>query len=283
MSPLSMGERKRELIALFRREGIENPEGNAEILLCAALEYSGAALLLHAPEPMPREAEERLALLLEQRLRRIPLEYVLGEAFFYGRSFSVGPGCLIPRPETELLVEEALAYLPEHGKIIDWGTGSGCIAASLALESPSAVCLGADASPRALRWAWKNLRKHGLLSRVLLWHGKDPRSIPWKERVDLVISNPPYIPTKMLSGLMPEVRQEPSLALDGGKDGLEPYRILLPWAKEILSAEGVLAVEIGDSSQISPLLCMGGKDLVPLKVRKDYNGLDRIILWKKSG
>ena len=147
MSLATVGERKREIAELLRRKGIANPQNNAEILLCAALGYSRAALLLHAPDSMPPEGEARLNPLLEQRLQRIPLEYILQEAFFYGRSFSVGPGCLIPRPETELLVEEVLAYLPERGKIVDWGTGSGCIAATLALELPGISCLGVDVSP----------------------------------------------------------------------------------------------------------------------------------------
>jgi len=279
---LSIGERKKQVRHLLASRGIENPGGTAEILLSAALGYSRAALLLHAGDLMPGEGEKRLAPLLEKRLERIPLEYVLGEAHFYGRPFSVGPGCLIPRPETELLVEEALAYLPERGRIIDWGTGSGCIAATLALERPCASVLGVDASPLALEWAWKNLRFHGLLGQVFLWHRKDPRDIPWKNGVDLVISNPPYIPTKKLPHLMKEVRFEPSPALDGGYDGLEAYRILIPWAEEVLTPGGILAVEIGDTSQVAPLRFMGEKNLVSLKVRKDYNGLERILLWRKS-
>jgi release factor glutamine methyltransferase len=282
MSLSTVGERKREITELLRRKGIANPQNNAEILLCAALGYSRAALLLRAPDSMPPEGEERLNPLLEQRLQRIPLEYIFREAFFYGRSFSVGPGCLIPRPETELLVEETLAYLPERGKIVDWGTGSGCIAATLALEHPGITCLGVEASPQALRWAWRNLQKHDLLQRVFLWHGRDPESIPWKENLDLVVSNPPYIPRGMLSSLMREVQQEPSLALDGGESGLEAYELLFPWVTRALSPGGVLAVEIGDPSQVSPLLSLGNRDLVPLKVRKDYNGLDRVILWRKS-
>ncbi len=282
MSPSSIGERKREITDLLCRKGIENPQGNAEILLCAALGYSRAALLLHAPDAMPPEGEKRLKPLVEERLRRVPLEYILQEAVFYGRPFSVGSGCLIPRPETELLVEEALAYLPERGRIVDWGTGSGCIAATLVLERPAAVCLAVDASPCALRWAWKNLRKHNLLQRAFLWHGDHPQDIPWKENLDLVVSNPPYIPRDMLSGLMPEVQREPFIALDGGASGLEAYKLLFPWAKRALAPGGILAVEIGDSSQVSPLLSLGGHDMVPLKVRKDYNGLDRIVLWRKS-
>jgi len=282
MAVPSIGGRKRELTTLFSREGIPNPHGNAEILLCAALGYSRAALLLHASDSMPREAEERLAPLLKKRMRRIPLEYVLGEAFFYGRSFTVGPGCLIPRPETELLVEEALSYLPKEGRVVDWGTGSGCIAATLALERPSAEILGVDASPLALCWAWKNLRLHGLLGRVFLWHVETPRRLPWKEGVNLIVSNPPYIPRKMLPGLMEEVRREPEIALSGGEDGLEAYRLLLPWAEEVLVPKGILAVEIGDASQVSPLFEMNTGNLVPLGVRKDYNGLERILLWEKS-
>ncbi len=278
----SIGGRKREVTALFSREGMANSQGNAEILLCAALGYSRAALLLHASDPMPREAEERLAPLLEKRMCRIPLEYVLGEAFFYGRSFSVGPGCLIPRPETELLVEAVLPRLPKKGRAVDWGTGSGCIAATLALERPCAEVLGVDASPPALCWAWKNLRLHGLLGRLFLWHLQTPRRLPWKEGVDLVISNPPYIPRKMLSGLMEEVRWEPEIALSGGEDGLEAYRLLLPWAEEVLVPKGILAVEIGDASQVASLFEMNTGNLVPLGVRKDYNGLERILLWEKS-
>ncbi len=267
---------------LLASGGIENPSRNGELLLGALLDFSQSELLLHGEAPFPREKEERLRIMVQQRLEHTPLAYILGEAFFYGRPFKVGPGCLIPRPETELLVEEVLPYIPREGRVVDWGTGSGCIVETLALERPDASYMGVEVSPSALEWARRNLSFHGLEGKVTLCQEGSPQNIPWQDSLHVVVSNPPYIPRKDLGGLMEEVGQEPVEALDGGADGLDLYRLLLPWAEEVLVPLGILAVEIGDASQVEPLLFLGGEKLVPLNIKKDYNGLDRIMVWQKK-
>ena len=154
------------------------------------------------------------------------------------------------RPETELVVEEALRHFVK-GSFLDWGTGSGCIAATILAERPLSRGVAIEVSPQAIEWAWKNLRRYNLLHRCLLWHSREMSDIPVpSQSLDLIISNPPYIPTAAIGRLMKEVAgYEPYVALDGGEDGLLYYKELLHVAPIWLKPGGMLVVELGDSSQ----------------------------------
>lgn len=225
--------------------------------------------------------EGQLACLLKRRIAGEPLQYVLGEAGFMDLTFAVGPGVLIPRADTEVLVERAVSLLKniETPFIADIGTGSGAIAVSLAHHLPQAVVYGVDISPAALVWAKKNARAlvgHGrchfyegdLLAPLTAFH----------LRFDLIISNPPYVTAEEMTQLPPEVKQEPALALAGGMDGLDFYRRLAPLAAPLLRPDGCLLLEHGwqQQRQVELLLAQEGWQIT--ERLRDLGGRDRGIL-----
>ena len=159
--------------------GIQNAAQEADWLLCHASGFSAAALLAHQDNPLDEAAQKRLELELRRRENGEPIQYILGSAPFRDLELEVGPGALVPRPETELLVDLALSLLPDDGFVfMDWGTGSGCIAASILLERPRAFGFLAERNPKALSCAWRNLRRLGLLGRALLIHSRTPGDLP---------------------------------------------------------------------------------------------------------
>ncbi|WP_067930211.1 peptide chain release factor N(5)-glutamine methyltransferase [Alicyclobacillus kakegawensis] len=200
----------------------------AEQLLLAAAGWSRTELLVRLRDRLAAGVWDRFAETVEQRCSGRPLQYILGEAWFYGRSFAVNPGCLIPRPETEVLVACAIRWLRRHpgARVLDIGAGSGAIAITLALECPEAEVHGVDISEAALRVCRMNARRLG--ARVW-WHHADASAFlrVHTGRWNAIASNPPYIPSPEVDQLDEEVRRyEPRLALDGGRDGLDFYRRL---------------------------------------------------------
>lgn len=229
---------------------VPDPELDAEALLRHALGWDRAALLASLGEPLEPAAEHRLAALVAARSRRVPLQHLLGSVEFWRRRFCVSPDALVPRPETELLVEIALQLLAGRCApvVVDVGTGSGCIALSLAADRPDAVLHATDVSERALALARRNAEALGLAGRVDLHLGDLLEPVAaLAGGVDLVASNPPYVDAGEIEALMPEVRDhEPRLALvppDG--DRYSVYRRLAPAAAGVLAPGGVLVVEIG--------------------------------------
>ena len=239
--------------------GVERPRVEAEWLLADALQTTPLTMQLdHLP--VAPEAAARYLDWIAERARGVPLQYVTGQAAFFGMMFDVQPGVFIPRPETEALVERIVQYLkPTHPdsaqpnrmrQVVDAGTGSGCIAAALAVALPACLVIGIEVSWFALLIAQRNLNRHGLLDRVRLVQGR------WLEpiigRVDVIVSNPPYVPTEQVDRLPLNVRQEPRVSLDGGIDGLRDVDRLLALAPDRLSAGGLLAMECGEE-QAMPL------------------------------
>jgi release factor glutamine methyltransferase len=204
-----------------------------------------------APRPLEDRILERFSAHVEARALGAPLQYLVGEAPFYGRTFAVRPGAFIPRPETETVVEVALGVLRpmarEAGnalRLLDLGTGSGCIAVTLACELPACLVFGIELSWEALCVARENVLRHGCQAQVRLVQGR------WLEAVrgtfDGLIANPPYIPSAQVDRLPLDVRQEPRGSLDGGADGLRDARHLMGIAPEVLRPGGVLVMECGD-------------------------------------
>jgi release factor glutamine methyltransferase len=240
----------RTLADLGRRlaaAGIPSPALDARLLLMAATGLTHEALI-GAPERLFAEsAARRLDDLAGRRLAREPLSRILGEREFYGRPFNIGPASLDPRPDTETLVERALAFArtrPAPVDILDLGTGSGAILVTLLAELPGARGTGIDVSEAALDVARANARRHGVGARAQFL------AADWCDgvigRFDLIISNPPYIPSGDIPRLEPEVRDhDPVLALDGGTDGLDAYRAIAARAGPLLAPGGLVALEIG--------------------------------------
>lgn len=256
----------------------ETPAADAVALLARIFERSTAWVLAH-PEAVPDAAQRlRLDSALERLERGEPLPYVLGEWEFYGLKLGLSPEALIPRPETELLVEQALAWLrsrPEPVRAADVGTGSGAIAIALAANDPQIVVVAADLSAGALRTAAANVARHSLASRV--WCVQADLLPPGNNRFDLICANLPYIPTADLSDLR-VARWEPISALDGGPDGLDVVRRLLAQAPGRLAPGGAVLLEI-ESGQGRAAVRLARKAFPGAQVRlmQDLAGWDRLV------
>lgn len=261
----------------FCAAGIPDPVNDAALLLSHLTGRPPLALRLDEETVLDPSVIDSFKSLAEQRLSRIPLQYLLGEAPFYGRMFRVDSRVLIPRPETELLCEWALELLKDHSspRILDLCCGSGCIGITLKAELPSASVTLSDISPDALDLAAENA---SLLGADVALCRSDLLEAFSGTSFDLIISNPPYIPSADCDTLQEEVLREPRLALDGGKDGLSVYRRIVREAFPRLSPGGFLLMElgIGEDEAVSALLSDYGYESI--QIREDLSGIRRMIL-----
>jgi release factor glutamine methyltransferase len=239
-------------------KGIDNARLEAEWLLCAATGLDRVGLYLNFEKPLTDDELACYRSMVTRRGRREPLQHILGSQEFCGFEFEVSPDVLIPRHDTETLVGEALLRMPAPATVLDIGTGSGCIAVSLAQHVPLAAITAVDISAAALKVARRNAEKNGVAIEFL--HGSLCEPVAGR-CFDLIVSNPPYIPSRDIDGLEPEVRDfDPRSALDGGVDGLDLYRILIPSALACLNPGGWLLVEIGagQAHDVTQLFRMAG-------------------------
>lgn len=259
------------------QKGVENGRRNAELLLCATLDLDRVGLYLNYDRPLTPAELGAFREQVGRRARREPLQHILGRTEFWSLPFRVTPAVLIPRGDTEVLVEEALKRLDGPCSILDVGTGSGAIAIALAHELPAAAVTAVDISEEALAVAAGNARANGVEGRVD-FHQTDLATLPGGP-YDLIVANPPYIPEGEISQLMPEVRDfEPHLALSGGDDGLNCYRRLLPAAAACLKSGGWLLLEVGcgQATQVLELLTVSGNFQERFSVR-DLSGIERVV------
>ena len=230
--------------ALHLRSATDTPLLEAEVLLGHVMGLSRTALLAHPERPVTPDQESRFTELTARRAAHYPLPYLTGRVEFYGLDLSVTPEVLIPRPETELLVDMALARQP--ASVVDVGTGSGCVAIALAVHLPRSLIYAIDISAAALAVARRNAERHGVAGRVQLMAAD--LLAPRPRLVDLIVSNPPYVAADEWATLQVSVRDfEPRLGLDGGPDGLTVIQRLLSEAPAVLRPGGVMLVEIGAS------------------------------------
>ena len=249
------------------------------MLLASTLDLDRVGLYINFERPLDATELASFRELVQRRALREPVQYILGEAEFWSLPFDVSPAVLVPRADTEVLVEEALARLEGSAKVLDVGTGSGAIAIALAHERPEAQVTALDCSEPALDVARGNASKNAVIDRVTFLLG-DLSDLPVGP-FDIVVSNPPYIPTADCEQLMLEVRNhEPRLALDGGEDGLEAYRHLADQAEKILIPGGWLLVEvgIGQASDVESLFKTAG--LTEISHREDYSRIPRVVMGK---
>lgn len=231
---------------ILSRAGITGPD--AEWALAHVLSSTRAELHLHAREPISETQDRIFRNLIARRVQRVPLQHLLGETEFFGLSFQCTPDALIPRPETEILVEVLIGHLRNHPapRILDLGTGSGIIAVALSSLLPRAHLVAADLSGPALHLARRNAHRNRVADRMAFVRADLLSAFATGIRFDAIASNPPYIPTAHLETLDPEVRNhDPHLSLDGGPDGLTFYRRIIPAAVSHLAPGGLLAFEIG--------------------------------------
>jgi len=266
--------------ARFEKEGVDSARLTAELLLADTLKTERVKLYMDLDRPLVADELSSFRALIQRRLAGEPTQYLIGHREFYGRRFAVDARVLIPRPETELLVEAVLRVLPKDAprRVLDVCTGSGCIAISVAKERPLAEVVAIDVSPEALAVARANADALGVSDRVRFLEGDLFTPLASEARFDVIVSNPPYIRTAELGSLQREVQREPRLALDGGEDGLALVRRIAESAPAFLVPGGRLALEIGDEegAAVKTLLTRAG--YLEVAIEQDYARLDRLAL-----
>ena len=266
---------------LFRRAGIETAELDARLLAEAAFAMDRLELVnRERDEPTPEQVKSFEAY-ARRRLEGEPVFRILGEKEFWGLSFKLNAATLVPRPETELLVEKALEIVGrlDQARILDLGTGTGCIPISILTEYSDITAVAVDLAPEALEMARFNANRHGVGTRFTTLQGSWFDPLEPGERFDLITSNPPYIESAEIETLMVEVREhDPRLALDGGADGLAAYRAIASEASLFLKPDGVLLLEIGSGQGQSVSDILVGAGFQQVEISQDLGGHDRVIL-----
>jgi len=280
-APASQARLMERGCSILRTAGIDNPRREARLLLAHALECSTADLVRDPDRLGDPAAYETV---LARRAAREPLAYILGEREFWSLKFAVSPATLIPRPESETLIEAALALFADRApprRILDLGTGSGCLLLAALHEFHQTFGIGTDSSFPAARVAATNAALLGLADRSAFlcadW------STPLRDRFDLILCNPPYIPTSVIGGLMPEVaRYEPVTALDGGPDGLVAYRQIIVTLRCLLRRDGVAILELG-AGQDAGVARIAADCGLAATTRPDLAGIPRaMVLIRKT-
>ncbi|MBI3676150.1 MAG: peptide chain release factor N(5)-glutamine methyltransferase [Proteobacteria bacterium] len=256
---------------------IESPRLEARLLLAHAL---GTSSVLDSRQRISESERARFQILLERRLAREPLAYITGIKEFWSLEFEVGPGVLVPRPETELMLEEVERRYPDRDAplaALDLGTGSGAILISFLKSYPRALGLGVDISVTALNWARRNAAKHGVAARSRFNTGDWAQGV--QETFDLVFANPPYVDDGDMAVLAPEVgRHEPHVALKGGRDGLDAYQALGPQIARCLKAGGQALIELGQGQAKAVQAILEAAKLRVDKVLPDLAGIPRCLV-----
>ncbi|WP_139996884.1 peptide chain release factor N(5)-glutamine methyltransferase [Paenibacillus paridis] len=308
--PLTIREASMRAVSLLKEQAVEEPRNNAELLLMHLLKIDRAALLRDGEDPFPADKLSEWEELVRRKAMGEPVQYMIGEQWFYSRPFAVSPAVLIPRPETELLVEAVLnaadqlwpsaevghahAHASGPPTVADVGTGSGAIAVTLAAQRPAWRVSASDLSPDALAVARANAARHGAADRMAFAQGDLLMPfIPGHEqcklphdllRIDVLVSNPPYIPAADMEGLQREVRDfEPHLALEGGADGLVPYRRMLEQLPLLAQMPRIVAFELGIHQPrivADMLRQMGHWD--EIRIISDYAGIERHVIAVQS-
>ncbi len=286
---MTLEQAVRKATGVLAGAGIASARFDAELLLSHALQKDRTWVFTHANDELDGGSEALYDRLIDRRSRREPLQYITGVQEFWGLEFAVTPKVLIPRPETEFVVESAIraARAVTDPVILDLCTGSGCIAVSLATELASARVFAADRSEAALAVARKNAQKHGVSSRVRFLEGdlfQPVRELDLQGRIDVLTANPPYIQSNDLASLQPEVRDfEPEMALISGPSGTEIHGRILTQAPAFLKRNGALIMEmgIGQAEKLTTLADNTGAYTRP-EILKDLAGIERVIKLQRK-
>ncbi len=267
----------------LEQKGSPSARLDAELLLAHALGLERLEVYLQYDKPLTEPELAAIREHIRRRGRREPVATILGEKEFYSLPFKLGPGILVPRPDTESLVEAGLQLIPENGEcfVADIGAGSGCVGLTLAHHRPDIKLYSVDIEPNAISVIKQNTLAMGLTGRVAILHGNLMEPIPQERTIDVVVSNPPYIPSADIDALPPEISQhEARSALDGGVDGLDVYRALVPSAAA--RARIGVAMEVGDGQAESVAGLFEEAGLANVSVLQDLSGINRVVIGKHS-
>ena len=263
--------------------GVPNARWDVEWLAEHVTGIRRLELPLFSARRLTEEEARRLADFVVRRCRREPLQHLIGWVSFLGLEIESGRAAFIPRPETEALAEQAIRRLNQRRgsgvmKVLDLGTGTGCLSVAIACAVEGAVCWAADLSPEALALARRNVARHGLTDRIHLVRSNWFSQLPPSLKFDLIVSNPPYIPRLEIASLPPEVRDyDPRLALDGGGEGLDFYKVIASDGRRLLIAEGGAMVEFGDGQGERVQGIFEAKGWKHVRRHLDYAGVERIL------
>lgn len=288
--------------AFLAKKEVESPRLQVELMLAHLLRVRRMDLYLNFERILTPKELEDLRKMISRRGQREPLQHIVGSTSFCGLEIAVNANVLVPRPETELLAElgweflnagcatpnaemagelreTAPAYAAQNFTALDFGTGSGCLAIALAAKSPTAKVVALDVSPEALSVARENALRHKVESRIRFVQGNGLSALDRDERFDLIVANPPYIPSGEIASLQPEVRNhDPRLALDGGSDGLDFYRQLALEAGTFLKPFGRMMLELGDGQSAAVQNLFQAQKWVVEAIKPDYNAHPRILV-----
>ena len=273
-----MNRATRELL----ESGVDSPQLDAEVLMSRVIGKPRIFVIAHDELQLEQNELDRFRSHVERRKKREPLAYIIGTREFWGLDFDVASGVLVPRPDTEILVETALSKLigVSDPLVVDVGAGTGCIAISIAVELPDAVVYTTDLNPIAIELAERNAIKHDVEIRVPVIKGDLLDGLPekLKGKLDALVSNPPYIPSDEIDDLQPEVAiYEPRGALDGGSDGLKYIRLILEAAREYLRPGGWMILEVGMGQAEAVIDYAHSLGYVEIEVKKDLAEIERVV------
>ncbi|MBM3845582.1 MAG: peptide chain release factor N(5)-glutamine methyltransferase [Verrucomicrobia bacterium] len=272
-------------------KGVESPRLQVELLLAAQLGIPRLKLYLNHDQKLSETELGALRSKVVRRGAREPLQHIIGSVNFAGLEVESSRDALVPRPETELLASTALRHLAVPGdggmdepmRALDFGTGTGCLAIYLAIQNPGVEMHACDLSQAALGLASRNALRHGLADRIRFHHGDSFAALPGELRFNLIVSNPPYIPSLEIENLEPEVKDhDPRMALDGGKDGLTFYRLLASEAATWLKAGGVIAMEFGDGQEPAVRQILESQNWVVEPTLADYSSKPRVVVARRE-
>jgi release factor glutamine methyltransferase len=288
--PVTVLQAIQRSVDFLSKKGVESPRLQAELLLAHVLQAPRMKLYLEFERILTDDQQAALRELVRRRGQREPLQHILGTACFCGLDLEVNGDVLVPRPETELLAEHGWQFLKKAAAqganpptALDFGTGSGCIAIAMAVQCPAAKVVALDISTTALALAGRNAAHHAVDSRIEFLAGDGFAALPVKAKFDLVISNPPYIPTAEIATLDPEVRDhDPRAALDGGADGVDFYRRLAQEAAAFLRPGGRIMVELGHGQEAAVTKIFKDEMWVVEFVEPDYHRVPRILAARRE-
>ncbi len=278
--PATLSAALRAAVRDLAEAGVADAARDGRILAAAAAGLSREDMLRRLDDALPQRDLRRLAEAVERRRRGEPVSRIVGVREFWGLEFAITPATLDPRPDSETVVEAVLSLTGTPSpRILDLGTGSGCLLIALLHELPEATGVGTDISPAACEAARANAGRLGVAARAAFVAGNWAEAV--RDRFDVVVSNPPYVPSGRIAGLAPEVREhDPVAGLDGGPDGLDAYRGLAGPAARLLREGGLVAAETDGSRAREVRSVFADAGLVPLAVRRDLAGRPRVCLFR---